>query len=170
VLPGIDPPDVSELAQHPVVLVALEEAWADSYPDDPVLRHEEGGWIYADLTSGALTYRRAPAGSQAALDLDDPPLVAGSVVVVATYHPIPTRLRMGGTHDPAATIRAPHGSSAFRVSFGQMTAYTRPDRSQGGVALPATPGSRSESERSSDHGSHTGTTSTCRCCAGNRAC
>jgi hypothetical protein len=81
-------PTVAELQTEPVVLQALEQAWVDSCPDDPTRRHEEGGWIYADTTTGAISVRRATAGVRASVDLNLPPLVAGSVVV-ATFHTHP---------------------------------------------------------------------------------
>jgi len=46
-----------------VVQQALEQAWDDSLPGDPVQRHEEGGWIYMDNTTGIVVVRRAPAGA-----------------------------------------------------------------------------------------------------------
>lgn len=39
-------PSVSELMAAEELLEALDEAWEDSLPDDPFLRHEEGGWVY----------------------------------------------------------------------------------------------------------------------------
>jgi hypothetical protein len=77
-------PTKTELMNNAAVQRALEDAWADSQSGDPVLRHEEGGWIFADLANGTIAVRRAPAGGQAVVDLNSPPLVAGSVVV-ATF-------------------------------------------------------------------------------------
>jgi hypothetical protein len=84
-------PTATELLTHPAVRQALEEAWTDSLPEDAQRRHEEGGWIYLDLTTGEILVRRAPAGFQAELSLDNPPEVAGAVVVgVFHTHPNPT--------------------------------------------------------------------------------
>ena len=86
-----NPPTVDELRQHAIVLQALEDAWLDSFPDDPARRHEEGGWIYIDLKMGQLSVRRAPSGLQAELELGDPPPVPDCVVVgIFHTHPNPT--------------------------------------------------------------------------------
>src|SRR5262245_3428337 len=94
-------PTVAELLNQPIVLQALEEAWADSLPDDPSRRHEEGGWIYCDTTNGAITVRRAGAGSRARLDLNTPDLVVDSVVV-ATFHTHPNPSAEGWEPGPSA--------------------------------------------------------------------
>jgi hypothetical protein len=75
----------------PVVRSALDQAWADSQPGDPALRHEEGGWIYLALTNGAITAVRAALGAQSSIDLNNPPAVAGAIVVGKFHtHPNPT--------------------------------------------------------------------------------
>src|SRR5689334_17858789 len=84
-------PTATELLNHPTVRQAMEEAWQDSLPQDPDRRHEEGGWIYLDTAMGEILVRRAPAGLQAELSLDNPPEVPGAVVVgVFHTHPNPT--------------------------------------------------------------------------------
>src|SRR5262249_20931521 len=84
-------PTKAELLADPVVQQALAAAWKDSGAGDPVRRHEEGGWIYLDLMSGAITVRGAPAGSRAGISLANPPLLAGCVVVGTFHtHPNPT--------------------------------------------------------------------------------
>jgi hypothetical protein len=84
-------PSAEELQRHPTVQAALEAAWVDSQPDSPESRHEEGGWIYQHLTSGETSVRRARPGIDTAIDLSDPPLVEGAVVVgVFHTHPNPT--------------------------------------------------------------------------------
>jgi hypothetical protein len=47
-------PTVRNLLSHPAVRQALEDAWGDSKVGDPALRHEEGGWVYFDLTTGTV--------------------------------------------------------------------------------------------------------------------
>ena len=84
-------PTAAELEQHPAVQAALAAAWQDSLPDDPDQRHEEGGWIYQNLASGEITIRRARQGIATAIDLSNPPVVDGAVVVgVFNTHPNPT--------------------------------------------------------------------------------
>jgi hypothetical protein len=84
-------PTATELANHPTVRQAIEAAWNESLPGDAQRRHEEGGWIYLYLSTGQFLIRRAAAGHQAELNLDDPPEIAGAVVVgVFHTHPNPT--------------------------------------------------------------------------------
>src|SRR5258707_1464010 len=81
-------PTASELRDRPVVQAALEEAWHDSKPHDPDTRHEEGGWIYINLSTGEITVRRAAAGFQSEVNLANPPHVTGHVVV-GVFHTHP---------------------------------------------------------------------------------
>jgi len=94
-------PTASELLKKPVVQEALEQAWNDSLPGDPVQRHEEGGWIYMDTATGALSVRRAPFGGQATLDLSSPAIVPGATVV-ATFHTHPNPSDDGWEPGPSA--------------------------------------------------------------------
>jgi hypothetical protein len=94
-------PTATELLNEPVVQQALEAAWRDSMPDNPAQRHEEGGWVYVDTATGAVSIQRAPAGSRAVLDLDNPPTVPGSVVT-ATFHTHPNPSAEGWTSGPSA--------------------------------------------------------------------
>jgi hypothetical protein len=55
-------PTADELLNNPVVRQALEEAWLASLPGDRARRHEEGGWIYVDTTTGVFSFRRAKPG------------------------------------------------------------------------------------------------------------
>jgi hypothetical protein len=50
--------------------------------------HEEGGWIYMNLITGAVNTRRAAGGGQANINLGGPPDVADSIVV-GTFHTHP---------------------------------------------------------------------------------
>src|SRR5689334_5100682 len=87
----MDTPTATDLMNDPTVRAAIEEAWIDSSPADPATRHEEGGWIYLDTTTGEISVRRQMASQQAAIDLASPPVVAGSVVVGKFHtHPNPT--------------------------------------------------------------------------------
>jgi hypothetical protein len=84
-------PTATELLNHPTVQRAIEEAWADSMPDDPDRRHEEGGWIYLQTTTGEIVARRAPGGSTTAINLCGPDVVADHVLVGKFHtHPNPT--------------------------------------------------------------------------------
>ncbi len=94
-------PTVADLLNELVVQQALEQAWTDSLPEDPAQRHEEGGWIYMDTTTGAVVVRRAPAGLQASLDLSKPPVVPGAVVV-CTFHTHPNPSADGWEPGPSA--------------------------------------------------------------------
>jgi len=84
-------PTFDELRNHPTVQLALDAAWTDSNADDPATRHEEGGWIYMNVTTGEIVVRRAPAGHQSELNLDNPAHLHGCVVVgVFHTHPNPS--------------------------------------------------------------------------------
>lgn len=84
-------PTAAELLRDPLVRDALDRAWVDSLPADRDSRHEEGGWIYVDVTTGTLAIVRAASGSQAAFDVRAPPIIAGSTVVATFHtHPNPT--------------------------------------------------------------------------------
>ena len=98
-------PSAMDLCREAVVRQALEQAWIDSLPADPVQRHEEGGWIYLDTTTGTVVIRRAPAGAQTTLDLSQPPVVSGAVVV-ATFHTHPNPSAEGWEPGPSTSDTA----------------------------------------------------------------
>jgi hypothetical protein len=92
-------PTAAELEANPVVQAAFAAAWADSLADDELLRHEEGGYIYADV-SGGVVVRRATPGGRRGLDLTRPPPVAGHFLV-ATYHTHPNPAARGWDPSPS---------------------------------------------------------------------
>src|SRR5262245_9379951 len=98
-------PTAAELQNDPVVQAALDEAWKDSLPADPVQRHEEGGWIYLNLTTGQLTIQRAPRGLGDEIDLSNPPVVTGAVVV-GIFHTHPSPIAEGWYPGPSPEDRA----------------------------------------------------------------
>src|SRR5438046_509289 len=99
-LPPTRPPTTSELLAHPEVRQALVDAWADSQVDDAANRHEEGGWIYLDLATGAIATRRAPSGSRSRLSLGNPPILANHVIV-GTFHTHPNPASEGWATGPS---------------------------------------------------------------------
>jgi hypothetical protein len=96
------PLTADELLADLSVQRAMEDAWNDSLVADPANRHEEGGWIYQDVTTGRITALRAPAGSMSRLELGNPPPVAGSVVV-GTFHTHPNPTAEGWEPGPSQT-------------------------------------------------------------------
>jgi len=100
----LQPLTAEQLRQHPTVLDALEEAWNESQADVPDERHEEGGWIYMDTTTGTVSIRRAERGRQASIRLGDPPILDGSVVI-ATFHTHPQRAAEGWHTGPSSHDR-----------------------------------------------------------------
>lgn len=96
----VQAPIVTELLNDSTILQALEQAWVDSLPADAAQRHEEGGWIYSDVNTGATSVKRALAGTQATLDLTSPPILVGSVVV-ATFHTHPNPSAEGWYSGPS---------------------------------------------------------------------
>lgn len=96
----MSPPTALELLRHPIVLEALKDAWADSQVADASKRHEEGGWIYIDVETGAFATRRAPAGTRSRLSLASPPLLPDHVIV-GTFHTHPNPASEGWTTGPS---------------------------------------------------------------------
>lgn len=133
----MDAPTADELLANPVVQAALAAAWADSFADDASLRHEEGGWVYCDTATGAITVRRATPGGRDALNLTSPPLVTGSCVVAAFHtHPNPTAL--GWLPEPSLEDRVLHddaGVPGFVVSDLGIHTIDPPAR-RGGLTGP----------------------------------
>lgn len=131
----MDAPTADELLVNPIVKAALEAAWADSFPDDPSLRHEEGGWVYCDTTTGVISTRRAPPGRRNAVNLTHPPAVQRSVVVAAFHtHPNPTAL--GWNPEPSDDDRQLHADAGVPgLIVSDMGVYTvPPDRRTGGLS------------------------------------
>ena len=88
--PPTHAPTAPELQADHLVRAALEQAWVDSEVSDPLRRHEEGGWIYLDLSSGKMSIQRAKRGATAGIDLSYPPVMAGCIVVGKFHtHPNP---------------------------------------------------------------------------------
>jgi hypothetical protein len=84
-------PSAAELLRNAVVIATLEAAWNDSLPAHPQQRHEEGGWIYYELSSGMISVVRAAPGRRRAINLSRPPELAGCVVVGKFHtHPNPS--------------------------------------------------------------------------------
>src|SRR5262245_44799909 len=101
-MPPTHAPKTAELLAHPAVRQAMEDAWADSQTADPAHRHEEGGWIYMDTTTGDISVRRAPSGTGSSLSLATPPVVTGCVVV-GTFHTHPNPTAEGWNPGPSTT-------------------------------------------------------------------
>ncbi len=98
----IRPPTATELINNAVVQVGMDQAWIDSQPNDTVHRHEEGGWIYMDVTTGTISTARAAAGSTTRLSLAGPPVIPGAVVV-GTFHTHPNPTADGWDPKPSIT-------------------------------------------------------------------
>src|SRR5438552_1152472 len=94
------PPTAAELLAHSVVIHAMDAAWADSRVNNPTLRHEEGGWIYLESSTGVVVTRRAPAGTRSRLSLANPPLLPNHVIV-GTFHTHPNPASEGWTTGPS---------------------------------------------------------------------
>lgn len=128
-------PTTAELLADPVVRRALEDAWLDSLPGDPARRHEEGGWIYTDVTSGSIAVRRAAPGAQAVLDLSTPPVVP-EAVVVGTFHTHPNPSAEGWDPGPstADTRSALILGVPCLIRADDAIHSTGPDSRRGGLA------------------------------------
>lgn len=127
-------PTAAELLRNPLVQAALDGAWTDSLPADRTRWHEEGGWIYADITTGAISVARAPSGAQAMLDVSNPPVVPGSTVV-ATFHTHPNPTVEGWDPRPSRadteSARLLGVPCLIRTDVGDFT--TGPESRRGGL-------------------------------------
>lgn len=130
-----DAPSAAELAANPVVREAIEAAWSDSLADDPLLRHEEGGWVYLDPAAGVVSVRRAVPGGRAAINLSNPPAVAGCFVV-GKFHTHPNPTADGWNPGPSAgdmMVDELHGvPDLIRADDGYHV--SGPPRRRGGLA------------------------------------
>jgi len=133
--PGpLSSPTATELQNHAAVRRALEQAWKDSEPHDPLRRHEEGGWIYRNTATGEITVRRQTAGQQASIDLSRPPILPGAVVV-GKFHTHPNPSSEGWRPGPSrgdARVDAVHGvPDLIRADDGVHV--SGPDSRRGGL-------------------------------------
>lgn len=98
------PPTREQLADDPVVVRAMHQAWRESNPGARRdLRREQGGWIY--VRNGRTIIRRARAGGPDSIDLNNPPQIPGALLV-GDFHTHPgfkTQTRPGSnqTYNPA---------------------------------------------------------------------
>jgi hypothetical protein len=134
-------PSAADLQLHPVVAAALEAAWQDSLPIDPHQRHEEGGWIYSELSSGTISIMRAPRGRLRAINLSSPPELAGWVVV-GKFHTHPNPTDEGWEPGPSEQdefIDGRHGVPDL-IRSDQGVFVSGPDSRRGGLGgLPGYP-------------------------------
>jgi hypothetical protein len=132
-----DAPSATELQTNPVVQAALAAAWADSLVDDMILRHEEGGYIFVNATTGEVIVRRVLPGGRDVLDLSMPPELSGCFLV-ATYHTHPNPTAVGWDPEPSQADRlvaADSGVPWFIIS--DLGVYVvGPDRRVGGLSGP----------------------------------
>lgn len=131
----MDAPTAAELEANPVVQTEFASAWVDSLPNDPALRHEEGGFIYANGVTGEVSVRRAPPGGRLGLNLSNPPVVA-DCFLVATYHTHPNPVAL--FWDPEPSVVDEEGANATRVPWFIISEVgvfvTGPDRRFGGLS------------------------------------
>jgi hypothetical protein len=131
-------PTAAELLQNPLVKQSLDQAWQESQPNDPVQRHEEGGWIYMDMTSGAITVQRARPGLADMIFLDPPPVVLCSVIV-GIFHTHPNPTSEGWYPGPSPLdeeFDEAHGVPDLIVT-DQGVLVNGPDVRRGGLSGPA---------------------------------
>lgn len=97
-------PTAEELLADPVVQSALEAAWKDSLADDPLRRHEEGGWIYCEVATRRISVRRVKSALRANIVLASPPKLFGHVVV-GMFHTHPNPASEGWNTGPSPSDR-----------------------------------------------------------------
>jgi hypothetical protein len=113
---------------------ALADAWVDSQVSDPANRHEEGGWIYLDLATGAVATRRTPAGSRSRLSLANPPLLPNHVIV-GTFHTHPNPASEGWATGPSTQDEhaARYSGVPWLIRAEDGDYSTGPDSRRGGL-------------------------------------
>jgi hypothetical protein len=127
-------PTADELHMNSVVQAALEAAWNDSLADDPMLRHEEGGWIYWDSADEDVSVIRARAGQTSEIELDDPPEIDGSFVI-GKFHTHPNPSSEGWDPRPSRGDRivdAIHGVPDL-IRSDDGIHHSGPERRRGGL-------------------------------------
>lgn len=132
--PAPTAPTAADLKNDPKVKKAMDEAWKDSNPDDPKKRHEEGGWIYMNTTTGEISVIRQSSGEQASLNLSKPPAVDGSVVV-GKFHTHPNPTSEGWDPGPSSgdvRVDAIHGVPDL-IRSDNGTHVSGPDSRRGGL-------------------------------------
>ena len=131
----MDAPTAAELEANPVVQAAFAAAWAGSLADDDQLRHEEGGYIYVNATSGDVSVRRASPGQRRRIELSAPPLLPGCFLV-ATFHTHPNPVSLGW--DPEPSVEDLVGADASGVPWFVVSEVgvfvAGPDRRFGGLS------------------------------------
>lgn len=131
----MDAPTAAELEANPAVQAAFAAAWADSLADDDNLRHEEGGYIYVDGTTGEVSVHPAAPGQRRRIELSAPPLVAGCFLV-ATFHTHPNPVALGW--DPEPSVDDLVGAAATGVPWFVISEVgvfvAGPDRRRGGLS------------------------------------
>jgi hypothetical protein len=133
----MDAPTADELRANPVVQTAFAVAWVDSFSDDPAMRHEEGGYIYLNPTTGDVVVRRALPGDHESILLSNPPVVPGAYLV-ATYHTHPNPPSRVWTAEPSAEDRyhaLDSGVPWFVISH-EGVFVTGPQQRVGGLSGP----------------------------------
>ena len=145
---GRTAPAAGPLLADGAVQGQLASAWAASQVADPAKRHEEGGWIYLNLITGAITVTRATAGAQASIQLSSPPTEDDSVVVGYFHtHPNPTAegwlpgpspadLRNAPKRQVPAFIRADDGDHTYGAGSRLHLAGDRGYPGAGGGEAP----------------------------------
>lgn len=130
----MEAPSAAELLNDSTVQMAFAAAWADSFPDDPQMRHEEGGFIYYNPSTGAISIRRTSPGERGSINLSWPPVMPGEFLV-ATYHTHPTPPGGRVTAEPSSQDKRfakESGVPWFVISHVGNFA-TGPDRRVGGL-------------------------------------
>jgi hypothetical protein len=124
-----------ERLNNSIVQMAIKQAWDDSEHADPTRRHEEGGWIFIDTTTGQISVQRQTPGRQASIDLSSPPVVLGSVVV-GKFHTHPNPSSEGWDPGPSRQdeiVDALHCVPDLICADDGMH-ISGPDRRRGGLA------------------------------------
>jgi hypothetical protein len=132
-----DAPSAAELEANPVARAAFVAAWADSFADNPTMRHEEGGWLYVHEVTGAMVVRRAAPGDESEIVLTKPPILPDHYLV-AMFHTHPNPTDDGWNPEPSASDRRfAFARGVPNLVVSDMGIYrTGPERRVGGLGGP----------------------------------
>jgi hypothetical protein len=121
--------NVLDPLKNPAILAEMNRAWRESQADDPMHRHEEGGYIVlnADSSHGIERWTRGGQSQIMPPALDANNCYNGKVVVAAFHtHPNPARDETGQEWEqgPSESDRGWHGRRKLRgFVIGWMLVY-----------------------------------------------
>ncbi len=101
---------LQDVLDHPDVRSALETSWHNSQVDNPINRHEEGGWIISDSQTGESRTVPVSSGVRDGINAGDPGELGPNESVEGFYHTHPNpesdEIGQSWTQGPSDTDKA----------------------------------------------------------------